>query len=522
MPTNALVHRCTFVPWNPHTINSIAYDDNSKTQIAVARSDGDIEVWNCFEKKWFLESVITGCKERPLKVVVWSKGRLFGASLAGEIYEFDIHKLSIRTSCKSNGGAIWDLKVSPADPFSLAAACEDGRLRILQIQKDDIQFQRACSGTKNGERLLSVCWHTDGEVLFCGGADSMIRCVVAQSGRTLFSMTVENYGQEPTLIWSLKVLSDFTVISGDSLGHVQVWDGGVGTLLQTFAVHEADVLSVQVSADESRIFATGIDSKIMQFACIDSSNNVGSPRKWVSTQGRRYHTHDLLSMIVTKDRDGNEIIIAGGIDTQLSYLQVTDFEDPRGKVHKFLPFRQDAVCCATKSRLIMCAQHENIDIWVLGSPKLRTDRDLEAMKPHSKLELTRGHKHLFKIKVATDGQNLQCSAITNNGRWLACASSLTGLRLYRLRNVTDLANVSAADADLDTVLDDDRPSISRVKILPSIMEKMKKINVHKLLFSDDSSQLLIVLATGRLLILLIPHATKSVTTLSDDTVRRIS
>ena len=35
-------------------------------------------------------------------------------------------------------------------------------------------------------------------------------------------MVVENYGGKPTLVWSLVVLKDLTVISGDSLGHVQV------------------------------------------------------------------------------------------------------------------------------------------------------------------------------------------------------------------------------------------------------------------------------------------------------------
>ena len=236
---HALIHRCTFVPWNPHAINSVAYDSLSNNYVAVARADGDVELWNCVEaSKWFLEGVISGSKERPIRCVEWADGRLFGASLTGAIYEFDILKLSVARSCDSHGGAIWDLKANPADPSLLAAACEDGHVRIFKVKDDELQLLRGCGGTKNGERLLSLCWHADGEVLFCGGADSQIRCLAAQSGTTLFSMTVENYGQEPTLVWSVQVLSDFTVVSGDSLGHIQIWDGGIGTLRQSFAMHE--------------------------------------------------------------------------------------------------------------------------------------------------------------------------------------------------------------------------------------------------------------------------------------------
>ena len=163
-------------------------------------------------------------------------------------------------------------------------------------------------------------------------------------------MTVENYGQEPTLIWSLQVgaclcacsiqvvsgvvfvtqqgfvfvlqvLSDFTVISGDSLGHVQVWDGGIGTLRQSFAMHEADVLSVQVSSDQKHFYATGIDSKIVQFSSVEEDGEgVGMlPKRWVSTKSRRYHTHDIVSMTVVSDSNGDELVIAGGVDTQLRY-----------------------------------------------------------------------------------------------------------------------------------------------------------------------------------------------------------
>ena len=74
---------------------------------------------------------------------------------------------------------------------------------------------------------------------------------------------------------------------------------------------------------------------------------------------------------MVRNRLGEEVIIAGGLDTQLSYMRAKEFGDPKGRVHKVLPFRQDAVCCAAESRLIACTQHRTVNIWALGSPKVR-------------------------------------------------------------------------------------------------------------------------------------------------------
>lgn len=58
------------------------------------------------------------------------------------------------------------------------------------------------------------------------------------------------------------VLPDGTMISGDSTGTLQFWDGQHGTLLQAFSQHKADILAVAASRDGSTVFATGIDVQV--------------------------------------------------------------------------------------------------------------------------------------------------------------------------------------------------------------------------------------------------------------------
>lgn len=49
------------------------------------------------------------------------------------------------------------------------------------------------------------------------------------------------------VVWCIAFLSDHTIISGDSAGKVQIWDGLTGMLIQTHLVTKWDVLALSVS-----------------------------------------------------------------------------------------------------------------------------------------------------------------------------------------------------------------------------------------------------------------------------------
>lgn len=63
-------------------------------------------------------------------------------------------------------------------------------------------------------------------------------------------------------IWSVRVLPDGTLVSGDSLGNVQFWDAQHGTLLQGFARHRGPVLALAALPDGHTIFASGVDNQV--------------------------------------------------------------------------------------------------------------------------------------------------------------------------------------------------------------------------------------------------------------------
>ena len=73
----------------------------------------------------------------------------------------------------------------------------------------------------------------------------------ATSGRATHRLLVERgvgaSKSREVVVWSIAFLSDHTIISGDSAGKVQVWDGLTGTLVRTHLVTKWDVLALSSS-----------------------------------------------------------------------------------------------------------------------------------------------------------------------------------------------------------------------------------------------------------------------------------
>lgn len=71
------------------------------------------------------------------------------------------------------------------------------------------------------------------------------------SGRSTRRLLVERGAgaskSREVVVWGLVFLSDHTVVSGDSAGKVQFWDGHTGTLVRSHPVSQWDVLAVSAA-----------------------------------------------------------------------------------------------------------------------------------------------------------------------------------------------------------------------------------------------------------------------------------
>lgn len=141
----------------------------------------------------------------------------------------------------------------------VAAACDDGCARIFLAEAGAPGLTYARTLPRVEGRCLAVAWHPSGEVLATAGTDGCIHLWALASGHEVLRITAGDGSSAARegCIWSLLVLPDGTVVSGDSSGNVQIWDGRHGTLLAAFSQHQADVLQLAASPDGATVFATG-------------------------------------------------------------------------------------------------------------------------------------------------------------------------------------------------------------------------------------------------------------------------
>lgn len=421
---------------------------------------------------------------------------LIGASRDGTIFVVDFYSSMIKSIINSGGGGVFALTslcqnqrhgarrcCGAADCCRLVAAgCEDGSVRIFRLVDEDQDGDYANPRTRlvavstvptTGAAVLSLAWKKgkkgngiNGSYLFVGVADGTIRrydAVASQSRpslnekdsslvwRSTLRMTVESYGRmTPTRVWALESLGDGTLISADSLGHVQFWDGESGTLTQSFDQNDsrADVFGLAVSNDECKVFASGVDSRVV---CIERQQMPSSSQyssgsasiQWVVSHAQRPHTHDVHCLAIFKqqkrlntpvsDRQQggsyfNEILCTGGLDTKLCTYLIKGFHKKRPRT--LYPWPSNLVSVARKARIILTLRETSVDLYRLG-PKQSNKEALPVLVPEDST--------LIGSVALKSSSNLVCAAVSDDGSYLAMADAL-GVSLFKLTYNEDGSN----------------------------------------------------------------------------------
>ncbi|XP_057691890.1 U3 small nucleolar RNA-associated protein 4 homolog [Corythoichthys intestinalis] len=446
------VHRVRFFNYMPSAIRAMAF--NSRTErLALARADGTVEVFN-FTDNYFQEKVIPGRDGAGIESLCWVGQRLFSAGLSGGITEYDLENLQPKSTVDAYGGPIWTI-CSNSKGTSLAVGCEDGTVKIFEILADRIQFQRNFDRQKS--RIISLSWHPSGTRLAAGMMD-MIRIFDAESGHSPHRMLVERgvgaSKSRQVVVWSLVFLSNHTIISGDSAGKVQMWDGITGTLVNTHLVTKWDVLALAVSQDESSLISGTSEGTVVQFQFLSRTTNQ-QDMDWVRTRTFKNHSHDVRALVHT-----DIAVVSGGMDTLLMVRPLLDKvekntqESAMRKI--FFPHRS-LVCCAKKSGLLLFQFPDHLELWRLG------ESDGHG-KPGDSLPVKRKPEKLIHLKRKGE-EHIRCSALSPCGEWLVY-STVSSIRLYRLqfqnKNIT----------------------ITKLSKVPKILQ-----SAQQLCFSADSSKL---------------------------------
>ncbi|RUS34689.1 WD40-repeat-containing domain protein [Jimgerdemannia flammicorona] len=518
------VHRCRFVKYQPASINALSYTPRTAkpTLLACGRANGNIEIWNP-QWEWNLDKTIPGGANMSVEALVFTHQtiltdeddydteeekvearknllaappRLFSAGLNAYIMEWNLHTLQAQRSVDSHGGAIWCMAANHVNTV-LAIGCEDGCVRLFDIADGELSFIRSFDKQKG--RILSVAWSPDDKYIVTGSSDSSIRKWDVTQGRSIARMTVEKLRREDTLVWAVSVLASGTIVSGDSLGHVKFWDGKLGTMLQTFPAHGADVLCLVASRDGRTVFTSGVDRKLNQFHLVETSisskkrkapsNNSSasvpaptSTTKWILAHNRRFHSHDVRALALEEDRPVNALV-SGGIDVSLVVCPAQEFPDTTQRRLSCLP-QKPVVSVSKTKRLMLCRFTNVVKVWRLGKASAPTQPYLD-MDIGAHLDLVEPQQAVLEMTMKDD-RNITASALSENGMWIAVAE----VEETKLFKVEDDPNYPG------------RLIVRKQKQFASsiVTPSTRGFGAHYLLFTPDSSKLVIAMTNSQVLV----------------------
>ncbi|OBZ79661.1 U3 small nucleolar RNA-associated protein 4 [Grifola frondosa] len=496
--TTVSVHRCRFVDFTPSAITALCFPPlplpsvkgkkkvaSKKTikfgTLAVGRANGNIELceWTGSNAKtqawqaWVVKKTLSGpcpSKVESLAFTIrfpdsedevpsWSNLRLFSAGGGSELAEWDIERGCIKRTISSQGGTIWSVSPNPASTL-LALGCEDGSVRLLSLQHDGLTHLRRLDRIKS--RILSIAWgppvprqttsdrtqnassdsddDDDDEDnwtdswLVTGCSDSSLRKWDIATGRVLDRMGTDKIRGERTLVWTVGVLGDGTVVSGDSMGMVKFWDSRTCTQTQSFQGHGADVLCLTVSPEGNAVYTSGVDQKVTQFSHVKTSRPENASLlsrpsgHWVQSCSRRLHSHDVRALAIWpphtplpsayKRHFAVDVapVLASGAWT-CPWCTAATYEDSyhRRMAYSSGPYSTSAVHLARQARLLLCTRDSGLTVWRILRRQPSDDEDAEDLDSPSR---EGGWERVLDMDLNVQ-TNIVAGAISDNGRWVA-------------------------------------------------------------------------------------------------------
>jgi len=443
--------------------------------------------------------------------------RLFGASRDGTIFEIDLKSKSHVGVVTSGGGAVYCLAtlLPPRQPTTtsreddkvqtvLAAGCEDGCVRLYRIKDRENGDDPSLSSLdlistlpSTGTAITSLVWKrgtdTDGiggSTIYAAAGDGTIRrfdCKSSTSNKKISSSSISTTphasstglvlgttykwistsritlgnqgGTKATVVWALKLLTDETLISADSMGMINFWDGMGGTLLQSFEHNSLsmDVLDIEVNQDETTLMATGIDPTVIFI------QRAKGDHKWNITTKRKPHSHDVNTLATVHVRDpdtkaSKEILCSGGVDTRVYAYDIADIRQNRPTLAYKYP-ADLPLSFARQSRILAVMKSTTIDFYQMEQ------NNPEIVKEAVQYDETDAYIGCLEYNST---HSLSCFDVSDDGRYLALSEARDGLTLYAL----------------DIVSNDEKKELKYEKI--QIPADAANLSCSKVKFTNDS------------------------------------
>ncbi|KAJ3252444.1 U3 small nucleolar RNA-associated protein [Boothiomyces macroporosus] len=431
-----VVHRCRFIHYLSAPIVSMSL---SNEYLAVGRQNGTIQLWNPRGNIWFHEKTIPGVKN-DLEVVCWAGNRLFSAGLGGIITEYNLTTLLPSFTTSSFGGAVWSMQVNPSQQV-LAVGCEDGVVRLFRIVENGLEYLSALE--RQSSRVVSLAWHPHKPIIVCGSTEGFVRAIHADTGRTVHRMMARKEKGQDTIIWSVLVLKDGTIVTGDSLGTVSFWHGKKGVLIKSIICHDADVLCLAGNSDGTVVFSSGVDRRVTKLVYVEETNS------WVINGHKRYQNNDVRSLLYLEDRKW-DAVLSGGVETGLIMsFPTAEFDKMYQRRLGFIP-NPSPISVAKDRRMVMCMNDESLQVFKIGTKQILAFEAKQGRLENGQKISNQRHRHLLTINVKGETNNVS-SDVSRNGE-LIVVSDAYKIKLFRI--IYDIAEKPTVQAIHEQILDE--------------------------------------------------------------------
>ena len=418
------VHRVRFFNADLSSINCMSFDEKTLRLALVRRkvhkykqgikdSWSKIEIWNFKQTSPFLEQVIHEDSSDPwmLEAIEWGRnGRLFSCGLNTFLNEYDLDNSCVKHPYAVTSGPAWCMTMDK-EKTAIAVGTEDGFICTFKLNSEGLDFDKLLD--RHEKRILSICWYQkDQHSFIVGGSIDFIKI---WNYKTLHCVDNIRLGKSELVVWSLAVLDDFTIISGDSSGTTSFWNGKTATLISSYQAHKSDVLTVSASHNQMFVYSSGVDPVIHVFKKHQNT--------WVTSTDLHLHTHDVRTLKCAK----SNWLFSGGVDT---YLMKSLTEHPPYTQLRFAPDFTSKIHFSNHKILF---QFDNyLELWALGKEEddtLQTtnlEEDFDIILPLSDIPIK-----LLEIKSK---KSISAAAISwTNLKWIIYGTS-QGIRLYNFEN----------------------------------------------------------------------------------------
>lgn len=451
------IHRTRFIDYPPPSITALAFSHTSDTsksapkdlRLAIGHENGDIALWNPSGGKWVQETILRGKVGESVEGLVWTqeqiledgvvkpgKLRLFSCG-SGVVSEWSLASARKVHSADSNFGQVWCVAAQPAWTLPkthdgdgdidaapsqlLVAGCQTGDIVLFSTSDGELRFQQllqARSGKKS--KVLCLTWR-DRNTVVAGYEDGMIRVLDVPKRRIIREMSL---GKGPegsvSVVWSVRCLSDGTIVSGDSSGELKVWDAENFSLVQKLKSHQADVLDIASNAKGTQMFSVGVDRRTVAYE-LQPAQKGEKRRRWALAKHRRYHDHD-AKCAASFEAQGLSVLVSGGMDACPVVLPMRNRSSENHRALPHLP--QRAQMSTSRNRLVLAWWETQLSVYEV--PKRGQDGEPSFAADDYDLLAT------MKLK---DDDHITSAQISRDGRY-AVASTNKGVRLFQLRKST--------------------------------------------------------------------------------------